>query len=57
MTNFWVYMVGVFLVVGAMAYGGRLLHFSTTWLTVCAVAVIGLGVMGAIVKTRQKEPS
>lgn len=57
MTNFFVYMIGVMLVVGALAYGGSLLHISTTWIAVFAVAVIGLGVMGAIVKTRQKEPS
>jgi hypothetical protein len=57
MTNFFVYMIGVILVVGALAYGASLLGLSTTWITVVAIAGIGLGVMGAIVKTRQKEPS
>jgi hypothetical protein len=57
MTNFFVYMIGVLLVVGALAYGASLLHISATWIAVGAVAILGLGVMGAIVKTRQKEPS
>ena len=57
MTNFFVYMVGVLLFVGALAYGASLLGLSTTWIAVIAVAVLGIGVMGAIVKTRQKEPS
>jgi len=57
MTNFFVYMIGVMLVVGAVAYGASLLGLSSTWITVIAVAALGLGLMGAIVKTRQKEPS
>jgi hypothetical protein len=57
MTNFFVYMIGVILVVGALAYGANLLGLSTTWIAVIAIAAVGLGVMGAIVKTRQKEPS
>ena len=57
MTNFFVYMIGVILVVGALAYGASLLGLSSTWIAVIAIAALGLGVMGAIVKTRQKEPS
>ena len=57
MTNFFVYMIGVVLVIGALAYGASLMHINTTWIAVGAVAILGLGVMGAIVKTRQKEPS
>ena len=57
MTNFFVYMIGVILFVAALAYGANLMGISATWIAVFAVAVLGLGVMGAIVKTRQKEPS
>jgi hypothetical protein len=57
MTNFFVYMIGVILLVGALAYGASLIGLSSTWITVIAVAALGLGLMGAIVKTRQKEPS
>jgi hypothetical protein len=57
MTNFFVYMIGVLLVVGALAYGASLMGVNSTWIAVFALAVLGLGVMGAIVKTKQKEPS
>jgi hypothetical protein len=57
MTNFFVYMIGVLLVVGALGYGASLMGVSSTWIAVFALAVLGLGVMGAIVKTKQKEPS
>jgi hypothetical protein len=57
MTNFLVYMIGVILVVAALAYGAKLIGISATWIAVFAVALLGLGIMGAIVKTRQKEPS
>jgi hypothetical protein len=57
MTNFFVYMIGVLLVVGALAYGANIMGVSPVWIGVFALAVIGLGVMGAIVKTKQKEPS
>lgn len=57
MTNFFVYMIGVILVVGALAYGASLLGISSTRVATIALAGIGVGVMGAIVKTRQKDPS
>ena len=55
MTNFFVYMIGVVLVIGALAYGASLLGLGTTWIAVIAIVGLGLGIMGAIVKTRQKE--
>lgn len=57
MTNFFVYIIGVILVTAALAYGASLLGLSSTWIVVIVLAVLGLGVMGGIVKTRQKEPS
>ncbi|HJP61718.1 MAG TPA: hypothetical protein VJ865_17040 [Gemmatimonadaceae bacterium] len=57
MTNFLVYMIGVILVVGALAYGASLLGLGSTWVAIIAIAAVGFGVMGAIVRTRQKEPS
>jgi hypothetical protein len=57
MTNFFVYMIGVILFVGALGYGASLMGLGSTWIAVLVLAVLGLGVMGAIVKTRQKEPS
>ena len=57
MTNFTVYMIGVVLLVAALGYGASLMGVSDRWIAVGVVAILGLGLMGAIVKTRQKEPS
>jgi hypothetical protein len=57
MTNFVVYLIGTLLVVGGLAYGASRLGISQVWIVAGALVIIGIGVMGGIVKTRQKEPS
>jgi len=54
--NFMLYMVGVLIVVLGIAYGANRLGLSSTWITIISLIVIGLGVMGAVSKTRQKDP-
>jgi hypothetical protein len=55
MTNFTVYMIGVLIAVCALAYGAHLLGVEPRWIGVAVAALIGLGTMGAIVKTRRPE--
>lgn len=57
MTNFVVYMIGMLLLVGALAYGATRLGVSNVWITVGALALLGIGVMGGIVKTRHRDPA
>lgn len=57
MTNFIVYMIGLLLVAVALAYGANLMGISHRWITVGVLALIGLGVMGGIVRTRQRDPA
>lgn len=57
MTNFIVYMIGLLLVVAAMAYGAHLMGISQRWITVGILALLGFGVMGGIVRTRQRDPA
>jgi len=57
MTNFVVYLIGTLLVVAGLAYGASRLGVSQVWIITGALVIIGIGVMGGIVKTRQKEPS
>ena len=54
--NFVFYMIGVLIVVGALAYGGSKLGISTTWIAIGAAVIVGLGIMAGVVKTRQKDP-
>jgi hypothetical protein len=57
MTNFLVYIIGTLIVVAALAYGASLLGISQKWIVVGALALTGLGIMGGITKTRQKDPA
>jgi hypothetical protein len=54
--NFGLYMVGVLLVVVGLAYGASRIGISTTWITIICIVIIGLGVMAAVSRTRQKDP-
>jgi hypothetical protein len=40
-----VYLLGVLLVVGAAAYGAMLVGVPTTWITIGAVILAGIGIM------------
>ncbi len=57
MTNFVVYLIGTLLVVAGLAYAASRMGVSQTWIIAGALVIIGFGLMGGIVKTRQKEPS
>ena len=57
MTNFVVYLIGTLLVVAGLAYGATRLGVSNVWIVVGSLVIIGLGLMGGIVKTRQKDPA
>ena len=56
-TNFIVYFVGTLLVVAGLAYAANRLGVSQVWIVAGALVIIGLGLMGGIVKTRQKDPA
>jgi hypothetical protein len=57
MTNMLVYLVGTLLVVAGLAYGANRLGINQAWIIAGALVVIGMGLMGGIVKTRQKDPA
>jgi hypothetical protein len=57
MTNFIVYLIGTLLVVAGLAYGASRVGISNVWIIAGALVIIGLGLMGGIVKTRQKDPA
>ena len=54
--NFALYMLGVLIVVGALAYAANMLGLSSTWIVIGAALIAGLGIMGGVVRTRQKDP-
>jgi positive regulator of sigma E activity len=57
MTNMIIYFVGTLFVVLGLAYAASRLGVSNVWIIAGALVIIGLGLMGGIVKTRQKDPA
>ena len=57
MTNMMVYLIGTLLVVAGLAYAASRLGVAHGWIIAGALVVIGLGLMGGIVKTSQKDPA
>ena len=57
MTNFFVYLVGTILLIAGLAYGASRMGVSQVWIIAGALVILGLGLMGGIVKTRQKDPA
>ena len=57
MTNMVVYLIGTLLVVAGLAYGASRLGVSSVWIVAGALVIVGLGLMGGITKTRQKDPA
>jgi hypothetical protein len=57
MTNFLVYIIGTLFVVAGLAYGASRMGLSSTWIVAGALVIIGFGLMGGIVRTRQKDPA
>jgi hypothetical protein len=56
-TNFIVYFIGTLLVVAGLAYAASRLGVASVWIVAGALVILGLGLMGGIVKTRQKDPA
>jgi NADH:ubiquinone oxidoreductase subunit 6 (subunit J) len=52
-----IYLIGTLLVVAGLAYGASRVGVSQVWIVAGALVIIGLGLMGGIVKTRQKDPA
>jgi hypothetical protein len=57
MTSMVIYLIGTLLVVAGLAYGANRLGINHVWIIAGGLVIIGLGLMGGIVKTRQKDPA
>ena len=53
--NLLIYLLGVVIVVCAMAYGAHRLGLAPVWIGVGAAIMVGLGLMAGVVRTRQKD--
>ncbi len=53
--SFAIYVGGLVLVIGGLAYGAAILHVPTHWIVVPAVVLLGFGILAAVKATRQKD--
>jgi len=57
MSNLAIYLIGTALVAGGLAWAANKLGAPTIWIIIGTIVIIGLGIMAAVSKTRQKEKS
>ena len=55
MSAFWIYLVGIAVVAGALAYSAYLLSVPMQWIGIGAAIVVGIGIMGAAKKLRSND--
>jgi hypothetical protein len=56
MSSFALYLIGMLIVIGGLAYGAWLLHVPSQWLIVGVVILLGIGIVGAVTHTRRRDP-
>jgi hypothetical protein len=55
--SFVLYILGLVLVIGGIAWGLVAAHVATTYVAIVCLIVGGIGVMMAVSRTRLKDPS
>lgn len=56
MSSFALYLIGMLVVIGGLAYGATLADLAPHWIIVGAVVLLGIGIIGGVSRTRQKDP-
>jgi hypothetical protein len=56
MSAFALYVFGFIVLLGGLIYAAHLLHVPQAWIIVGALVVIGLGIMSAVSRTKQRDP-
>jgi sorbitol-specific phosphotransferase system component IIC len=56
MSSLAIYLVGMAVLIGGLAYGAHLAGLATQWIAVGAVVLLGIGIVTAVSRTRSKDP-
>ena len=56
MSAFTTYLVGYFVVIIGLGIGAYLLNVPSMWIAVGVIVMVGLGILTATSRTKQKDP-
>jgi hypothetical protein len=54
--SFGLYMLGYALLILGIAYGAHMANVPTHWIAVVVIAMLGLGIMKGVSRTRTRDP-
>jgi hypothetical protein len=54
--SFGLYATGFAIVIGGLIYAAYLMHVPAHWIAAGAIVLLGLGIVKAVMATRQKDP-
>ena len=55
--SFGIYAIGFAIMIGGLIYGAYLMHMPAHWIAVCAIVLLGVGILSGVKATRQKDSS
>ncbi len=55
--SFVLYMLGLAVLIGGIAWGLVAAGLAATWIAIACLVIAGIGIMGAVARTRAKDPS
>ena len=53
--SFGLYSIGFLILTGGLIYAAHLVHMPTHWIVVCAIVLLGIGIVSGVKATRQKD--
>lgn len=56
MSSFAIYLAGMIVVIGGLAWGASLAGLAPQWIAVGAIVLLGIGIVTAVSRTRSKDP-
>lgn len=54
--NFWIFLAGIAVVIGGIAWALAVVHVSATYILITSVILLGLGIVTAVTQMRPKDP-
>jgi hypothetical protein len=54
--NFWIFLAGFAIVIAGVAWGLSVAHVGATYIGIACAILLGLGILTAVTRTRQKDP-